>query len=61
MFQHKKFIESTKAVEEERNFYYGNLRSIEHFCRIQQESAPELSGNILDILAETPIDFLTKD
>jgi hypothetical protein len=34
LFQHKKFIESTKSVEEERNFYYGNLRSIEHYCKI---------------------------
>jgi hypothetical protein len=36
LFQHKKFIEASQAIEEERNFYYSNLRSIEHFCKLQR-------------------------
>ena len=57
LFNHKMFLEDIQQIEEERNFYYQKLRTVEEECKKRKKVGP-VKQEIMNILSSTPEDFI---
>jgi hypothetical protein len=59
LLQHKTYLDELQNIEEERNFYYEKMRSIENNCKVLPNNGGSLGKYVLEILSATPEDFLS--